>query len=315
MISRDEVRINEFCKRFCAVHPLAADRFSVDEPMDIHSTFKVGGKADYFFSAASGDELAGAVRSAREAGLPVTVLGNCSNILVSDKGIRGLVVVVSKHMSGMTLENDHTIDAQAGVLLSAVSKFAASNSLTGLEFASGIPGTLGGAVYMNAGAYGGCMADIVVSSRGLDTQTLEIFELEDARSHIFGYRKSFYSSNNAVVISARLKLAAGDQDSIAAAMNDFACRRRGSQPLDLPSAGSTFKRPDGHYAGRLIEEAGLKGFRIGGACVSTKHAGFIVNDRGAVSSDILKLIEHVQDTVYNSSGIRLEPEVRILGEW
>lgn len=307
-------RKEDFCTGFRRELPFAADRFYVDEPMSAHSTFKVGGSADCLFSAASAHELITVIRTARQCGMPVTVLGNGSNILVSDKGIRGIVLKIGKHMSAVSAEGD-SLSADAGALLSSVSKFAASMTLAGMEFASGIPGTVGGAVYMNAGAYDGCMADIVVSSTGLFTDTLETFELKDAKSHLFGYRKSYFSDNSAVVLSSVLKLRKGDPAEISAKMNDFSGRRISSQPLELPSAGSTFKRPEGFFAGKLIEEAGLKGCRIGGACVSLKHAGFIVNDDNASAGDILALIDHVRDEVFRKTGVVLEPEVRILGEW
>ena len=308
-------QMSDFCTDFCRSFPDAKARIRIDEPMSGHSTFKVGGKADYLLSVASGEELAAAIKIASEAGIPITVLGNGSNILVSDKGIRGLVLVIGKDMASVSVEDDNILKAEAGALLSVVSKYAASYDLAGMEFASGIPGTVGGAVYMNAGAYGGCMEDIVIGSVGLDADKLEVFELKDTGSHKFGYRKSFFAGENAFVLSVKMRLEIGDPDEIKAKMDEFTARRRSSQPLELPSAGSTFKRPEGFYAGRLIEDSGLKGYRVGGACVSQKHAGFIVNDKGATATDILALIDHVKDTVYGRTGVMLEPEVRILGEW
>lgn len=293
----------------------AAHRLLQDEPMSAHSTFKVGGNADLVFSAASAEELVYALRLADRIGLPVTVLGNGSNILVSDKGIRGVVVLLGKDLADITSEGGGLITAQAGALLSSVSRFAAAQGLTGMEFAGGIPGTAGGAVYMNAGAYDGCMADIVIRSEGYRIQTGEIFTLPDTAAHQFGYRRSFFTVEQAIVLKTWILLRQGAKEDIDCKMAEFARRRRHSQPLELPSAGSTFKRPEGHFAGRLIEEAGLKGCRIGGACVSTKHAGFIVNDSGATASEVLALIDHVRRCVYDKDGIMLEPEVRILGEW
>ena len=293
----------------------SADRLFPDEPMSCHSTFRVGGNADLLLSAASPEELVLAMKLAGGMNLPVTVLGNGSNILVSDKGIRGLVIVLGKDLAGITSEGDGRIVAQAGSLLSAVSRFAASLGLTGLEFAAGIPGTTGGAVYMNAGAYEGCMADVVVRSEGYDIPTGSVFTLPDVHAHAFGYRRSFFSPGSAIVLRTWMQLRPGDRDEIDARMAEFARRRKGSQPLELPSAGSTFKRPEGHFAGRLIEDTGLKGCRVGGACVSTKHAGFIVNDQNATAADVRALIELVRSRVYEKHGVMLEPEVRILGEW
>jgi UDP-N-acetylmuramate dehydrogenase len=313
MCFREEVRT--FADAMTQEAGAVADRLLPDEPMSCHSTFRVGGKADLLFSAASSEELVLAMTLVRRMKIPVTVLGNGSNILVSDKGIRGVVIVLGKYLSGIAAEGDGRIAAQAGSLLSAVSRFAASLDLTGLEFAAGIPGTTGGAVYMNAGAYEGCMADVVTRSEGYDIPTGTLFTLPDGNAHAFGYRRSFFSTGDAIVLRTWFQLTHGDRDEIDARMAEFARRRKGSQPLELPSAGSTFKRPEGHFAGRLIEDAGLKGCRIGGACVSMKHAGFIVNDQNATAADVRALIEHVQRSVYERHGVMLEPEVRILGEW
>ncbi|MHB1455091.1 MAG: UDP-N-acetylmuramate dehydrogenase [Saccharofermentanales bacterium] len=310
---RDSIR--EFADAVIGTFGDAAHRLLPDEPMSAHSTFKVGGNADIAFSAASSDELAFALKLAAAMELPVTVLGNGSNILVSDRGIRGVVILLGRDMAEITCGSGGMVTAQAGALLSSVSRFAASQSLTGMEFAGGIPGTIGGAVYMNAGAYDGCMGDIVIRSEGYRIQTGEIFTLPDLASHQFGYRRSFFNMEQAIVLKTWLQLRQGTREEIDCKMTEFAKRRRNSQPLEQPSAGSTFKRPEGHFAGRLIEDAGLKGCRIGGACVSTKHAGFIVNDSGATASEVLALIDHVRRCVYDKDGVMLEPEVRILGEW
>lgn len=298
-----------------ALYPDAAGRLLQEEPMADHSSFKVGGAADLVFLPASVEELTGALRIANELGVPVTFIGNGSNILVSDKGIRGLTVIFGKAFSDIRMENETVLSAQAGALLSSVAKFAAKKELTGMEFAAGIPGSVGGAVYMNAGAYDGCMADIVVKTQGLDPVKGELFFVDSVQAHDFDYRKSFYAENEMIVLNVWIQLKKGDPAEIAHKMDDFSIRRRNSQPVELPSAGSTFKRPAGYFAGRLIEEAGLKGCRIGGACVSVKHAGFIVNDRKATAQDVLDLIHHVQECVYNKHGVRIDPEVRILGEW
>ncbi|MHB8961823.1 MAG: UDP-N-acetylmuramate dehydrogenase [Saccharofermentanales bacterium] len=308
-------RIRKFADAIISEFPASAPRILPAEPMSAHSTFRVGGVADLVFSAASASELVFAHQLADESGLPVTVLGNGSNILVSDKGIRGVVILLGMDMAQMTSEGGGLITAQAGALLSAVSRFAASQGLTGMEFAGGIPGTTGGAVYMNAGAYDGCMSNIVVRSEGYDIGAGKIFTLPDTASHEFGYRRSFFAQGQAIVLKTWIQLHPGIRADIDCKMAEFARRRKHSQPLELPSAGSTFKRPEGHFAGKLIEDAGLKGCRIGGACVSTKHAGFIVNDNSATAADVFALIRHVQRCVYDKDGVMLEPEVRILGEW
>lgn len=304
------------CKNLIASQFPAADgRLFLDEPMSDHSSFKVGGPADLVFFPASSQEFVFAIKTAKEEELPFTVLGNGSNILVSDKGIRGITIILGKEFSSINMENDDTIAVDSGALLSTVAKFAARENLTGMEFAAGIPGSIGGAVYMNAGAYGGCMADIVVKTQGYDPVRDELFLLETPEEHQFDYRQSLYELDKSIVIKTWLHLNKGDHQEIERKMAEFSVKRKNSQPLEFPSAGSTFKRPVGYYAGRLIEEAGLKGCRIGGACVSVKHAGFIINDNKATAQDILELIHTVQDSVYKKHGISIDPEVRILGEW
>ncbi len=295
--------------------PNAYDRIKENLPMCEYSTFKVGGKADLSFFPSNIEELIYAVNISKEKDVNFTVLGNGSNILVSDKGIRGLTVIVGKDFSGIRLESDTLISVDSGAMLSTVSKFAASKNLTGMEFAAGIPGTIGGAIYMNAGAYDGCMADIVLRTKGYNPETGEIFTLEGSCNHNFAYRKSFYIDSKSIVLNIWLELKIGDPIEINNKMKDLSSRRSKSQPLDLPSAGSTFKRPPGYYAGKLIEDSGLKGFRIGGAVVCEKHAGFIVNDKNATADDVQKLILHVQEEVKKRFDVTLEPEVRIVGEW
>lgn len=307
--------IHELQNKILQKFPVAADRLVQDRPMSLYSTFKVGGPADLIFFPSTSEELMFAISSAKEAGIVFTVLGNGSNILVSDNGIRGLTIILGKEFAEIGLEGDSIIYADAGALLSTVSKFAASNGLTGMEFAAGIPGSFGGAIYMNAGAYDRCMADIVFKTEGYDPKEDRGFLLEDLQSHQFEYRKSFYENIDAIVLKVWVKLQKGDINYIQSKMDDFSLRRRNSQPLELPSAGSTFKRPVGHYAGKLIEDAGLKGYRIGGACVSEKHAGFIVNDKGATAKDVHDLMEYVTAKVFEKHGVKIEPEVRILGKW
>ena len=278
--------------------------------MSAHTTFRVGGPADVLFMPSSPKQLVSAMELAKGHGVPCLVIGNGSNLLVKDGGIRGLVIEVGENMAAVRVEGN-TLLAQAGVKLSALSRAALSASLTGLEFASGIPGSLGGAVAMNAGAYGGEMvqvltrAEVYASGRRM---TLTRDELQ------MGYRTSRVLTEGMVVLSAELTLKKGDPEAIQATMNELNRRRREKQPLAYPSAGSTFKRPEGHFAGALIEQAGLKGRGVGGAQVSELHAGFIINRGGATARDVLDLIRLVQDTVYGQSQVRLEPEVRILGE-
>ncbi len=280
------------------------------EPMSAHTTFRVGGPADILFEPSSPDELVEVLTLAERFGTPCHVIGNGSNLLVRDGGIRGLVVEVSERMSDIRVDGTR-IEAQAGARLSALSRAAMESSLTGLEFASGIPGTVGGAVAMNAGAYQGEIARVLTYARVYDhgqVKTLSRAELD------LGYRTSRVLREELVVLSAAFELKSGDRSAIQDLMNDLNRRRREKQPLSYPSAGSTFKRPEKNYAGALIEQAGLKGRSVGGAQVSELHAGFIINKGGATAGDILELIAQVQETVRAQSGVTLEPEVRILGE-
>ena len=282
------------------------------EPMARHTTMRVGGPAEILFSPASEGELLFAVREAKRAGAPFRIIGNGSNLLVLDGGLPGLTIRLGEAFSKISVDGNQ-IRAQAGALLSRVAAAARDASLTGLEFASGIPGTIGGGVYMNAGAYGGQLSDVFEGCRALDPETGIISALGSAEMAL-GYRESAALSRGLIVTEAAFRLTAGDRSAIQAKMDDLSARRREKQPLNLPSAGSTFKRPEGHFAGALIEQAGLKGLRVGGACVSEKHAGFVVNDRGATAMDVLDLIRLVQARVLEHSGVRLETEVRILGE-
>jgi UDP-N-acetylmuramate dehydrogenase len=307
--------VQECRDRITAKYPDAADRLLMDEPMAAHSSFKVGGPADLVFLPCSADEAVFALQSAKCTGTPFTVLGNGSNILVSDKGIRGLTILLGEMFARISLEDNGMLSADAGALLSTVAKFAARSSLSGMEFAAGIPGSIGGAVYMNAGAYGGCMADIVTKTQGYDPVKDELFILETSEAHQFGYRKSFYEESGSVVLKVWLSLQTDHPEEIEKKMAEWMTKRKSTQPLEYPSAGSTFKRPDGHFAGRLIEQAGLKGCRVGGACVSPKHAGFIINDQKATAAEIMELIQRVGRRVYEDSGVTMDPEIRILGEW
>lgn len=282
------------------------------EPMARHTTMRVGGPAEILFSPAGEGELLFAVREAKRAGAPFRIIGNGSNLLVLDGGLPGLTIRLGEAFSKISVDGNQ-IRAQAGALLSRVAAAARDASLTGLEFASGIPGSAGGGMAMNAGAYGGQLSDVFEGCRALDPETGIISALGPAEMAL-GYRESAALSRGLIVTEAAFRLTAGDRSAIQAKMDDLSARRREKQPLNLPSAGSTFKRPEGHFAGALIEQAGLKGLRVGGACVSEKHAGFVVNDRNATAKDVLDLIRLVQARVLEHSGVRLETEVRILGE-
>ncbi|MBQ8525380.1 MAG: UDP-N-acetylmuramate dehydrogenase [Clostridia bacterium] len=288
---------------------LGAENVLTDEPMSKHCTFRIGGNADFFVTTCSGGQVAAVVDFAKSESIPYFVTGNGSNLLVADKGYRGIVVNIGRNMSDVTVQGNR-INAMAGATLARIANIAASNSLAGLEFASGIPGTLGGAVYMNAGAYGGEMKDVVVSTAYLDTDG-NIKEIK-GQDHCFGYRRSVFADGG-IVLSSVMELKQGNKDDIEALMVDFNNRRRTKQPLEYPSAGSTFKRPEGYFAGKLIEDAGLKGAVIGGACVSEKHSGFIINTGGATCEDVLRLIEHTQNVVFDKFGVKLETEVKYLG--
>lgn len=280
-----------------------------NEPLARHTTFRVGGPADVLFLPESAEELRQAMELAREAGEECLVIGNGSNLLVRDGGVRGLVIKLAGPMSGVSVEGT-AIRAQAGASLSQVSRAALQASLTGLEFASGIPGSLGGALAMNAGAYGGELSQVVREAMVLMDGRVQTLSREELA---MGYRTTRVLREGGIVLSAVLDLKEGDASQIAETMDELNRRRREKQPLSFPSAGSTFKRPEGYFAGALIEQAGLKGYAIGGAQVSEKHAGFLINRGGATASDLLRLIEYVQERVYAQSGVRLETEVRICG--
>ncbi len=282
----------------------------VDEPMKNHTTFRIGGRADLFVEPTA-EELPKLLSFAREHSLPVTLIGNGSNILVSDKGIRGLTISLSRPMSRISVEGDR-IYAEAGALLGRVASLALDAGLSGMEALSGIPGTIGGACLMNAGAYGSEMADILESCDVITPDgELITFPVEDLG---LSYRHSFLMETGDIIVGAHLLLQPGDKDEIRARQQDYNQRRSDKQPLNYPSAGSTFKRPTGFFAGQLIEECGLKGYREGGAMVSDKHSGFVVNAGDATAMDVIRLMNHVEDTVLSMKGVRLEPEVRFLGE-
>ena len=287
-----------------------AENITTDEPMDRHTSFKIGGPADYFAAPRTQEQITGLLSFCEREGLPYFLMGNGSNLLVGDEGFRGLIIQLWRNFSQITM-NGNVITAQAGAMLSAVAKRAALEGLTGMEFASGIPGTIGGAAVMNAGAYGGEMRQIVRSvtmitaDHSLTEKTNEEME--------FGYRTSYAQKNNCIILGARIELESGDMDQIMEKIEDLRMQRVLKQPLDLPSAGSTFKRPAGYFAGKLIMDAGLRGFTVGGAQVSEKHCGFVVNRGGATAADVCALMREVRRRVKEMSGVELEPEVRMIG--
>ncbi len=287
-------------------------RVLLNEPLSKHITFRVGGPADIMAFPRNEEELSFLFEFAKSESLPVTVIGNGSNLIVKDRGIRGLTIVLGEEFSGIAVRGNE-LTACAGELLSRIARTAYNHSLTGLEFASGIPGSLGGGMAMNAGAYGGQLSDVCVSARVFDPETGEIREYQASELEL-GYRTSMPLKTRRIVTSASFRLEEGNKEEILRTMEDLNARRREKQPLAYPSAGSTFKRPEGYFAGALIEGAGLKGASVGGAQVSTLHAGFIINTGNASAGDILDLIKHVQTVVFEKYGVNLETEVRVLGE-
>lgn len=279
--------------------------------MSKHTTFRIGGKADLFVSA---DEksLPQLLKEAADEKIPVTIIGNGSNLLVGDGGIRGLVIEIGKGMDKIEI-SDNIMTVGAGTLLSKAANTAAEHGLSGMEFAAGIPGSVGGAVVMNAGAYGGEMKDIImdvdVITREGEYRRLTLEELE------LSYRHSCIIENEYIVVRARLMLQEKDEAQIRLVMEELKNRRIEKQPLNFPSAGSTFKRPEGYFAGKLIMDAGLRGYSVGGAQVSEKHCGFVVNKGGATASDVVKLMNDVRDKVMEEFGVELEPEVKMIGEF
>lgn len=281
------------------------------EPMSRHTTFRVGGPAELYASP-DREELAALLALAKEAAVPVTVIGNGSNLLVGDKGIFGLVVEIGERMSAVRVEKE-CIVAQAGALLSAAAQTAAAAGLGGMEFAAGIPGSVGGAVVMNAGAYGGEMKDILKSALVL-AEDGTLSELEGSELSL-GYRHSCVPERGYIVVEAALSLERKAQEEVRARMAELREQRVKKQPLEYPSAGSTFKRPQGYYAGKLIMDAGLSGYTVGGAQVSEKHCGFVINRGDATAADIRQLMRDVQDRVRERFGVELEPEVKLLGSF
>ena len=284
----------------------------VAEPMKNHTTFRIGGPADALALPKTPEEVAEVVRFCHEHAQPYYVLGNGSNLLVSDEGYRGLVLQLYRNFNDIQV-NGETITVQSGAMLAAVARTAYQTGLTGLEFASGIPGTIGGAVVMNAGAYGGEMKNVLKEVTVL-TKEGEVLVIP-AKALELGYRTSVSPKNGWIVLGAVLQLKKGDQEQILARMEELKEQRITKQPLDLPSAGSTFKRPESYFAGKLIMDAGLRGFTVGGAQVSEKHCGFVVNRGNATAADVWELICEVKRRVKEMTGVELEPEVKLLGDF
>lgn len=290
---------------------VSEDQILKDEPMDKHTTFRAGGKADYLVMPSNEEQVRDLVLLLKKKNVPYYVMGNGSNLLVRDRGFKGVIIQIARKMNQIRVEGE-TIYAQAGALLSKIAAQALGEGLTGFEFASGIPGTLGGAVMMNAGAYGGEMKQVIVNACVL-TSAGEIAVIPADLMEL-GYRTSVFAKNQDIILSAQLKLEYGNEAVIREYMDELKEQRVSKQPLEYPSAGSTFKRPEGYFAGKLIQDAGLRGFQVGGAQVSEKHCGFVINKDHATATDILSLMEQVSDKVEAEFGVRLEPEVKIIGE-
>ena len=282
-----------------------------NEPMKQHTTFRVGGSADVLVTP-DVESLPKVIALCKKYNLPYYIVGNGSNLLVGDKGIRGVVIAITNRMGDILCDGE-SITAGAGCTLGQIAVLAAGNGLAGFEFAAGIPGTLGGAVVMNAGAYGGEMKDVITSVLVLDAEgnqkELAVEELD------LGYRHSCIPEKGYVVLSAKLKLVHGDVSQIRAKMAELREQRVTKQPLEYPSAGSTFKRPEGYFAGKLIMDAGLRGYQVGGAQVAEKHCGFVINKENATAADILQLMQEVSEKVEKQFGVKLEPEVKMIGEF
>lgn len=301
---------SEIIKKFCDL--LGEERVFTGEAMSRHTTFKIGGPADYFLMPDKDTDVGRIVKICKESAIPYFILGNGSNLLVGDGGYRGAVIQIYKNMSAVTVEGTE-ITVQAGALLSSVAAAAKNAALTGFEFAGGIPGTMGGAVVMNAGAYGGEMKDVLIEVTVMDEEG-EIVTLPADKLEL-GYRTSIIKTAGYIVLEAKLQLKEGNPEVIRETMKDLTIRRTTKQPLEYPSAGSTFKRPEGYFAGKLIMDSGLAGYQVGGAQVSEKHCGFVINAGGATARDVRTLMDNVRDIVYKKYGVALEPEVKFLGDF
>lgn len=289
---------------------LPAENISIKEPMKKHTTFRIGGEADLFLRMENPHQLKEVQNYLQKLGMPYYILGNGSNLLVSDEGYRGVILEIADKMNTIRVEGNSII-AQAGALMSKIAHVAYEHGLTGFEFAAGIPGTIGGGVVMNAGAYGGELKNVVTTVEVLD-QNGDFLSL-DNQTMEFGYRTSILKKHPFIVTEVRMELQEGCKDEIKATMDDLAAKRREKQPLEYPSAGSTFKRPEGHFAGKLIMDAGLRGYQVGGAQVSEKHCGFVINKGEATAADVKQLVADVQQEVKKQFDVELEPEVIFLG--
>ena len=296
--------------RLCELAQQLGCKVKYDEKLSEHCSFRVGGECKAFIEVTSQSSLAELLKVSNDSGLRTFILGKGSNVIFDDKGFNGAVIHIGNEMSLIRQIDDNTIYAEAGVPLTKLCMFALDRSLSGLEFAYGIPGTVGGAVFMNAGAYGGEIKDVILSADAVGKDGITVTVNKDKLD--LSYRHSCFMDDDMTVVSALFKLVPADKESIRARMDELMNRRREKQPLEYPSAGSTFKRPEGQFAGKLIQDSGLRGFSIGGAQVSEKHCGFVINKDNASSDDILKLIDHIKSTVYNDSGTLLECEVRFV---
>lgn len=288
-----------------------SSKVKYNEPMSKYTTMKIGGNADVLVTPENIDDVINTIGFAKENNIPVTIVGNGSKLLVLDKGIRGIVIKFGSKFSNIQITDD-TIVVDAGVTLPRLAILAKDNSLSGLEFASGIPGNVGGAVYMNAGAYGSEMANVIEEVTYLD-EYLNIKTITNKKCN-FGYRKSIFRENNYVILSTKLKLTKGNKEEIEALMKQNNESRRTKQPLEYPNAGSIFKRPEGYFVGKIIDDLGLKGYQIGDAQISTKHSGFIVNKGNATAKDVVSLINYIKEKVQEAYGVLLEEEIIVLGE-
>ncbi len=292
---------------------LGPNKIKKDEPMRAHTTFRIGGPADYFATPGTTEEIQRTIGLCKEHAIPFYILGNGSNLLVGDYGFRGVMIKLGQEMEEITFHEDGTVTALTGVMLSKLAAEIAERELTGFEFASGIPGTLGGAISMNAGAYGGEIKDVIASCTIIDADgNLKELTKEEMQ---FSYRKSIIQEKGYIVVSGTFCFEKGKKEEILRKMNELNTSRREKQPLSFPSAGSTFKRPEGHFAGKLIEDTGLRGFSVGDAMVSEKHCGFVINAGNATAAEVKELMAQVDERVFAKFSVHLEPEVRMIGEF
>ncbi len=288
---------------------IPTENILMNEPMKNHTSFKIGGPADLFITPTNSAQLVHAVQICNAYHMPYYIVGNGSNLLVDDEGFRGVIIQLYKNLCDIEIE-ETVITAYSGALLSKIANVALEHGLTGFEFAQGIPGTLGGAITMNAGAYGGEIKDVIINAEVIDQKGNKRVLTKDELT--LGYRTSSVQKNKYIVLKATFRFTKGTKETIAETMKDLAGRRRDKQPLDKPSAGSTFKRPDGYFAGKLIMDAGLRGYQIGGAMVSEKHCGFVISDGTATFKDVKELIKHIQLTVKEKFNVDLHPEIKII---